>query len=134
MKPPGTDLPKDLFPIDVTRLHLTRSCVATIRVANGTANTMAALCEIEPVAYSSSHAIIITPHKEICTDATLQDAIFNEMANLVIDKRRDDGRTKTKAFPETSGNVVFSTAFPCLKLSCRSYAPLSRVETQHYLT
>jgi hypothetical protein len=134
MKPTRANFTKYFFPINVTRLQLARSGIPSIRAANGTTDTMATLREIESIAYCSSHAIIITPHKKVCTDSTLHDAIFNEVPNLVVDKRRNNRRTKTKTFPETSRDVVFTTTLPSMKLSRGANATLTRVKPKHYLT
>jgi hypothetical protein len=94
---------------------------------------MAAFGEIETIAYCASHSIIIPPYKKVRTDSTLHDAIFNEMAYLIIDKRRDNRCAKTKTLPEPTCNVVFSATLPGMKLSCSSDTTLSRIKPKHHL-
>ena len=55
------------------------------------------------------------------------------MADLVIDKGRDNGRLESKALPESTGNVVFAPSFPHLKMSGRTDAALAGIEAKHHL-
>ena len=66
--------------------------------------------------------------------APLHDEVFDEVAHLVVDERRDHGRLKPEAFPQAAGHVVFAPTLPGLELPSRADPPFTRIEAEHDLT
>ena len=61
MKPPRAFLAKDLFPVNGARLELRHRSVAAIGTTDGGARAEAAFGEVQPVARSPSHTVVLNP-------------------------------------------------------------------------
>ena len=133
VKPSHANRAKEMIPVNVARLQLARGSVASVGHAHSTAHPEPSLCEIESIANRPSDAVVGSPHQKVCVHASLHDKVFDEMADLVIDKGRHHSRLEAKALPEATGNVVFAPSFPHLKMSGRADAALAGIEAKHHL-
>ena len=59
--------------------------------------------------------------------AALKDQIFDQMSDFIVCKGSDRSCPHAKAFSKATHDIVFSAAFPCLKLPCRADASFARV-------
>ena len=134
MKPTDSRLAKDGVPVDITRLQLAGSSVAPVGVANCPADAIAPLGEIETVADRSAHAVIGSPDQIVRADAPLHDAVFDQVADFVVDEGRDHRCLKTKALSQAAGDVVFPAALPGLKMPGAANASLTGIKPQHHLS
>ena len=66
-------------------------------------------------------------------DATLEDQVFEQPADVVVGERRDDGGSHAKAAAQAARDVVLATALPDPEAPGGADAPLARIEPEHYL-
>jgi hypothetical protein len=116
---------------DVAALDLRGGGVATVGIADGTADAEAAFGEVEAVADRAADAVVFAPLDELRVDAALHDEVLDEVADLVVNERGDDGGFQAEAFAETAGGVVFAAAFPDLEIPGGADAALAGIETKH---
>ena len=98
----------------VARLQLRDGRVPAIRAAQRGAHAKAALGEVEAVAHGAADAVVLDPLHALF-DAALEHQVFDEAADGVVGKRRDDRRVETEAALQSARDVVFAAAFPDLE-------------------
>jgi hypothetical protein len=102
-----------------------------IRTADSTAKAEAALGEVEAVPHEPADSIVRHPFDQGSVDAPLQYQVFNESPDRVVGQRGCDGGAQAEAAAQAPGHVVFAATLPNQKLTCRVYAALARIQTEH---
>src|SRR5208282_5745038 len=133
VKPARAALPKDLVPINITRLQLRNGGVAAIVTSQGGAHAEAALGEIEAVASGVAYAIMLDPSDQRLVDAALVDEILKEPANGIIGEGGDDSGVQSETALESSSDVVFAAAFADFEGTRRGDTAVAWVKTEHDL-
>ena len=64
-------------------------------------------------------------------DAALEDEVFDEAADGVVDERGGDGGAEVEAAAEATSNVVFAATFPDAEVARADDAAFAGVEAQH---
>src|SRR5712671_4228627 len=133
MQPSGSLFGENLIPIDITRLELRYSRMATVVGAQCCTNPEAALGEIETIPRQTAHAIMLSPMDQGLVHTTLINQILKQPPHRIIDQRCDHCCVHAEAAFQPPGDVILSTAFAHFKPSGRSNAPVARVQSEHYL-
>ena len=102
-------LAEDLFPVDIARLELACCGVAAVGAAHRTANTEAALGEVQ----FASDAVVVHPLDELGVDAALENEVLDQAVRLGCRQRGDDGGFEAKTAAGMS-DVVFRLRLPVL--------------------
>ena len=105
--------------------------MAAVGDADGAADAEAAFGEVEAVADGAADAVIGAPEDEVGGDAALQDEIFEQVADIVVDKRGADGGAQAEAFAEAAGDVVLAAALPDFEFAGGADAALAGIEAEH---
>src|SRR5271168_5278777 len=121
------------LPIEIVRLALRNRGIPPVRASHRRANSKSALGEIKAVAHASTNPVIRNPADQRCIDPSLEDQIFEQLADRVLCEGRNDRSAHTEATPESAGDVIFSPALPCPKISSGINALLAGIEPQHHL-
>ena len=95
------------------------------------AHTEAAFGKVESVSRGHSKSVEVCPLNKLGIDATLENEVFEEASDFVIDKPGEDGGALAEAATESTGNVVFPTAFPGLELTGGANAAVTGIKTEH---
>jgi len=131
VKPAGSPVPENLFPVHIPCAQLRRSGQPAIGATHSTSDSEPALGEIQSVTDGTANAIIIGPLNERCIHPTLQDEVFQKEPHLILCKGGDHGGTLTEAAAQSPGHVVFTPTLPGTELPGGSDATLSGVEAKH---
>src|SRR6185369_6632402 len=103
---------EQVVPVDVTRTELAHRGVATVGDADRTADTEAALGEVEPVTGDPANPVVADPADQRRVDPALQDEILDQAADLVVHQRGHHGRAQPEATAQPAGHVVLAAALP----------------------
>lgn len=134
VKPADSESAEDVLEIEVIDGELTGGGVTTIRSAFCRTDSEATLGEVESITSSDTEAIEVSPLDELGIDSTLKNKVFEEASDFVINESGEDGSALTEAAAESTGDVVFATAFPGLKLPGGADAAIAGIETEHNFT
>ena len=88
--------------------------------------------EVQCVAACPAYTVEGKPLDVGCVDAALEDAVFKEAANFVVDDCCDDGGSLSEASAQSSCYVVFSPAFRYAEVACCAGSAFARIEAEHY--
>ncbi len=102
VEPAHAEGAENVIPVDVAGLELRGGSVATVRIADGTADAEAALSEVQAVADIAADAVVFAPLDEIGGDAALHDEVFDEMADFIVHEGGDDGGLVAEAFSQAA--------------------------------
>src|SRR5580700_11544709 len=105
-----------------------------IRTTKRRAQTEASLGKIQPVPHRPSHPVIRHPAYIFLADASLQHQVFDQPSNRIVRQSRYNRRVHPKGAPQAPGNVVFTSALPCTKMTGGRNAFIPRIEPQHDFT
>jgi hypothetical protein len=108
--------------------QLTRSSIPSVWVAHSTTDSVSPFCEIETIPNGSPHSIVISPHNIVRAYSALHNTILDKVANLIVNKCRDNCRTQIEAFFQSPGYVVFTATLPCMKFPRGSYTAFSWIK------
>ena len=133
VEPANANVPEELLPVDIPRLELAGGGVAPVGDADGPADPEAALGEIEAVADRAADPVVVAPLDEIGVHPTLINEVFDEPADLVVDKRTHQAGPLLKTLPQAAGDVVFAPPFPSLEVARGADPPLAWIEAEHHL-
>jgi hypothetical protein len=134
MKPARAKSRKDFIPIDVAALELRNRRMAAVRAPHRGSYSKSSLREVQSIAYGAANAVVRNPTQEGSVNATLQDAVFNQPPYGILRERRDHSCSKAEASPQTTRDVVFSTALGDAEVPRRVNPVLRRIESQHDLS
>ena len=105
--------------------------MASVGAAERTADTVAALGEVQPVADIAPSAVCLDPFYKVHVHAALHDEVFEEVADLVLGERAHKTRAEPEAFAEAARHVVLAAAFPSAERAGGSDAVVAGVEAEH---
>ena len=91
--------------------------MAAIRTSHGRPRTETSLGKIQTVTDGPAHPVRWNPAHIFLADASLQHQVFDETSDGIVRERGDDRSVHPKAAPETAGDVVFTSALPCAKMT-----------------
>ena len=120
-----------MIPVDVAGPQLGCRGVAPIGHAERTAHAEPALREVEPVADRAAGAVGGNPAYEGGVDASLQDEVLEQSADLVVGECGYDSRPQPEAATQPACDVVLAAAFPDRELPRVPDPALARVEPEH---
>src|SRR6266850_528790 len=130
---PANAAAEQTLPINLPRFHLRDRGVTAVRASERGAYAETSLGEIEAVTRATADAVVSNPADPREVDSALQDEIFDQPADGIVDQRGDNGRAQAEAAAKTTGHVVLAAALPHLKRASGGHATFSRVEAQHHL-
>src|SRR5690625_4891827 len=131
MEPANAILTKKLIPIDIARLHLGGRRMSAVGDSDRTANSKSALRKVQAISNFPPEAIERYPLDIRRINATLQNKIFDQPADVVVGKSRNDTGPQSKATAHSAGHIVFSAPFPGSERTGCPHPPLTGVETKH---
>ncbi len=120
-----------LIPVDGAGLELRDGGVAAVHHAEAGADAEAALEEVDAIAGVAANAVEGRPVDVRGVDAALQDEVFDQAADGVVDERGGDGGAEIEAATEAAGDVVLAAAFPHAEGSRADDAAFAGIEAQH---
>src|SRR5262245_24319179 len=127
MEPARTHYPENVVPLKIAGLQLAGRAVPPIGNAHSSANSESAFSEIESVAHYTPNSIKWNPPQEFGADPALQNEILQQPANVVVRKRRANGRSHAETPSQTPCDIVFTAPFPHVEVSRRANAAFPRV-------
>ena len=133
MQPTDAELAEDIVPINILCSELRRRSIASVGHADGSADSVAALGEVESVSDISADAVIAHPFYKRGVDSALENEVLYEPADLVIREGGYDCGAKSEAAAQSARDIVFSAAFPSGERSRILYSARARIEAEHYL-
>ena len=122
-----------MVPINIARLELRSGRVATIWHADRATDTKAALRKVDAITHIAANAVIFAPLDEVGRDSALHDEVFNQIADLVVDKCGHHAGIVTETLSEPARGIVFSAALPRFERTSRADTTFTRIETEHDL-
>lgn len=108
--------------------------MATVHAAFGPTDAEAAFGEVDGIADAFAHAVIGHPFDEVGVHTTLEDEVFDEATDFIVGKGSQDAGAQAKAAAGTTGDVVFSAAFPGGELAGGAYAAFAWIQAQEDFT
>src|SRR5215212_5575774 len=123
-----------LFPVDVARPQLRNRGVTSIGTTRSRAHAKTAFSEVETIANRPSNPVELHPLDVRLVHAALINQILDQAADCVLSERSDDRSVHPEATLQAPRDVVFTAAFPDLKVARGSDASFTCIETQHYFT
>ena len=124
---------EEVLPVDVPGSQLRRRGVPAVGNPEGSSHAEAALGEVESVSDVAAAAVGGNPANLRRVDASLQDEVLEQPADVVVDERGDDRCALAEAPAQPARDVVFAAAFPHLELARSTDPSHSRVEAEHDL-
>lgn len=134
VEPADAEGAEEMVPIDISRFELGGGGISAIWVTDGASDAVAAFGEIESVADGAADAVVFPPLDEIGRNPTLEDEVFEEVADFIIDEGGDDCGFVAEAFAEAARGIVFAAAFPDVELACGTDSSFTWVESEHDFT
>ena len=133
MQPADAELAEDIVPIDIFCSELGCRSIASVGHADGSADSVASLGEVESVSDISADAVVAHPLYKRGIDSALKNEVLYEPADLVIREGGYDCGVKPEAAAQSARDIVFSAAFPSGKRARILYSARARIEAKHYL-
>ena len=131
VEPADALLLEELLPIHVAGRHLRGGRPAAIGAADGAAQAVAALGEVQADARIAADAVEGRPLDVGEIDAALQHQVFQQAADIVLDDGGDHGGAQAEAAAQTADDVVLAAAFPDLEAAGGAYAAFAGIEAEH---
>ncbi len=133
VQPARALLAEDQVPVDLAGLHLRGGAVAAVGAADRGAHAEAALGEVEAVPDAAADAVVGHPAHVALVDAALQDQVFEQAADRVVDERAHERRAQPEAAAQAARDVVLAAALPDAERARRVDPRVAGVEPQHHL-
>jgi hypothetical protein len=131
VEPADTESAEDVLEVEVIDCELAGGGVATVGGAFCSADSEAAFGEVEAVSGGDAESIEVSPVDELGIDSALENEVFEEAADFVINESGEDRGAFAEAAAESTGNVIFAPAFPGLELAGGADAAVAGIETEH---
>src|SRR5262249_30869825 len=128
VKPSHAELAEEVVPVHIGRTKLAGRRESTIGDTKCAARAEAPLGKVQSIADGPADAVVRRPMDECRIAAALQDQILDETADIVVGEGGHNGGTPAEAAPQTTGDVVFTTAFPYSKGACRPNTTFAGVQ------
>ena len=133
MKPPRAVLPKNLVPINVSRLQLRNGRMPAVITSQCRPYPKSAFRKIQPVARCPPHSIMFHPANQRLINTALVNQVLEQAPHRIIHKRRHYCRLQPEAALQSARHVVLSAALAHFKPSRRRNSSLARIEPHHHL-